>query len=150
MTRHPLCVGADPGASGGLALVYSDGTAEAYKMPETECDVLDLARELRSRWDGAGVPTATIERVHAMPRQGVSSTFKFGVSYGGLRMALLAASFALHEVTPVAWQRAMKCLTRGDKRISKARAQQMFPGMKVTHSTADSLLLASYGAGRLA
>jgi hypothetical protein len=36
----------------------------------------------------------------------------------------------------------MKCRTGGDKNISKARAQELFPRVKVTHKNADALLLA--------
>lgn len=38
----------------------------------------------------------------------------------------------------------MGCLTKGDKNISKARAQQLFPTAKITHATADALLLAEW------
>lgn len=150
MTAIPLCLGCDPGQSGGLALVYSDGTAEVHKMPETERDLWDLARELADRWGGDApcdfAPRAMIEKVHAMPKQGVSSTFTFGVGYGGLRMALIAAHFRLDEVSPVKWQTAMGCRTKGDKNVTKRAAQQRFPGVKVTHAVADALLIAAYGA----
>lgn len=142
----PLMLGCDPGKGGGLAVIYEDGSAEAYRMPETERDLLDLVRELHGRWD-CGVPRATVEVVHAMPKQGVSSTFTFGCGYGGLRMALLAHGFALHETSPQRWQKAMGCQTRGDKNVSKRRAQELFPGIKVTHALADALLIAKYGAG---
>jgi hypothetical protein len=38
----------------------------------------------------------------------------------------------------------MARLTKGDKHISKQRAQQLFPSAKVTHAIADALLLAEY------
>ena len=141
----PAHLGADPGKSGGLAIVYADGTAEAWKMPETEVDLLDLMTELRSRWSSDKVPHATIEVVHAMPKQGVSSSFTFGRGYGALRMALLVKRFALHEVQPAAWQKALGCRTKGDKNVSKRRAQELFPTLKVTHAIADALLIAEYG-----
>ena len=151
MATHPVTLGADPGASGGLALVYADGTAEAWKMPATERDLLDLAREMATRWavifpPESRVPSATIEVVHAMPKQGVSSTFKFGCGYGGLRMALLASGFALHEVSPAKWQGGMGCRTGGNKNVSKAKAQQLFPTLRITHALADALLIATWGA----
>jgi hypothetical protein len=39
----------------------------------------------------------------------------------------------------------MRCLTKGDKNVSKARAQELFPALKITHATADALLIAEYG-----
>jgi hypothetical protein len=39
----------------------------------------------------------------------------------------------------------MKCRSGGDKKITKAAAQRLFPRMKVTHKNADALLIAEYG-----
>jgi crossover junction endodeoxyribonuclease RuvC len=147
MTPLPVCIGIDPGKSGGIALVYSDGSAEAHKMPETERDLLDLARELVERFDAQEAPpVAWIEVVHAMPKQGVSSCFTFGKGYGGVRMAFLSCGFALNEVQPAKWQGALGCRSGGEKNITKRRAQELFPSVKkITHATADALLIAEYG-----
>lgn len=48
------------------------------------------------------------------------------------------------EVAPVKWQTAMQCRTGGDKNISKRRASELFPGVRLTHAIADALLLAEY------
>jgi Holliday junction resolvasome RuvABC endonuclease subunit len=94
---------------------------------------------------------AVIEHVHAMPKQGVSSTFKFGVGYGGLRMALIAASIPFEEVTPRTWQKALGVVVRKKtetktqfKNRLKAKAQQLFPRESITLKTADALLIAEY------
>jgi crossover junction endodeoxyribonuclease RuvC len=133
-------IGIDPGMSGGIAALWDNGSPDAYKMPETERDVWELVIEL-------SVPGcfAFIERVSAMPKQGVSSTFKFGRNYGMLRGMLVAASIPFAEVTPGVWQRALGCLSKGDKNVTKARAQQLFPNVKCTHAISDALLLAEYG-----
>jgi len=39
----------------------------------------------------------------------------------------------------------MGCMTKGDKNVSKRKAQELFPSMKVTHASADALLIAEYG-----
>lgn len=134
-------IGIDPGASGGIAIVCGLGVS-SWKMPETERDIYELIESLKV-WSG-DLSTAVIERVHSMPRQGVASTFKFGVGYGGLRMALIASGIPWHEVTPQRWQRDMSCLTKGDKNVSKRKAQQLFPSHKITHANADALLLAEW------
>jgi hypothetical protein len=38
----------------------------------------------------------------------------------------------------------MGCLTKGDKNVSKSRAQELFPSIKVTHAIADALLIAEH------
>lgn len=48
------------------------------------------------------------------------------------------------EVTPQKWQRAMGCLSGGDKNVTKARAQQLWPTLKLTHANSDAYLLAEY------
>ncbi len=140
-------IGIDPGQSGGIALVQEGTPACAWKMPETERDVFDLIASLK-RWDDA--PTmAVIEAVHSMPRQGVASSFKFGRNYGGLRMALIGAGIPFREVTPGKWQKDMGCLSKGDKNVTKAKAQQLFPHIKITHALADALLIAQWGHATL-
>jgi hypothetical protein len=76
---------------------------------------------------------------------GVKSAFTFGNGFGHLEMALTAAGIPFERVRPQVWQKALGCLTKGDKNITKRKAQEMFPGIKVTHATADSLLIAHYG-----
>jgi hypothetical protein len=36
-------------------------------------------------------------------------------------------------------------MTKGDKNITKRKAQELFPEIKITHAIADSLLIAEYG-----
>lgn len=135
-------LGIDPGSSsGGIAWISADGQRyEAHALKKlTMRDTFDLLQRL------AGVSRkAVLERVSARPGQGVSSMFKFGTSFGALQMALAAASVSWALVTPSVWQGKLNCRTAGDKRITYDRAQMMFPKVRVTHQTADALLLAHY------
>lgn len=101
-------VGIDPGASGGLSsLAPSHGSVSAQKMPETERDRWDWIKS--QRMPGRKV-VAMIEKVGGFikgnPAPG-SAMFSFGASYGGLRMALIAAGIPFEEVTPQAWQKGL-------------------------------------------
>lgn len=136
-------IGIDPGMSGGIAMLEKDKPPLVEKMPETERDLFDFLTELYSTVDS--LPKAYIEAVHAMPKQGVTSSFTFGASYGGLRMALVAVGIPFETVPPGTWQRAMSCLSKGDKNVTKRRAQELFPSVKVTHAKADALLIAAFG-----
>ncbi len=137
-----IFIGIDPGKSGGIAAVDARGKAFLVTpMPQTERDILDwltIAKHEDS-------PRAVLEFVRSSPQMGVSSAFTFGAGYGGLRMALVAVGIPFDQVTPPKWQAAMQCRSRGDKNITKRRAQELFPDVKVTHALADALLLAEYG-----
>lgn len=135
-------IGIDPGASGGIVIRNINGISFG-KMPETERDIVEMLDAIpRPRF-------AFIERVNAMPKQGVSSTFKFGMHYGFLRGVLTALSIPFEDVTPQKWQAAMRCMSKGDKNVTKAAAQRLWPDIKWTHATADAALIAEYGRRRL-
>jgi hypothetical protein len=82
------------------------------------------------------------------------SAFSFGREFGRLRLAAYAAGHEVHLVRPQKWKQALglivygKGLGRNDtekKNLNKAKAQELFPTLKVIHATADALLLAQYG-----
>jgi Holliday junction resolvasome RuvABC endonuclease subunit len=136
-----IFIGIDPGQSGAIAAINSCGAVVGVvKNKETERDLWEAI----ARFTGFPSAFAVIEHVHSMPKQGVASSFKFGTSYGFLRGLLIASEVRFTEVSPVKWQTAMKCRSKGDKNVTKARAQQLFPNVKSTHATADALLLAEY------
>lgn len=131
-------IGIDPGKSGGIAVIRSEHEVVTTKLDGvTERDVwLWLAQY------EPGV--AFIEAVHSSPQMGVKSAFTFGQSLGFLRGVLVASGIRFEAVSPQRWQKAMGCLSQGDKNRTKAKAQELFPWLKVTHATADALLLAEY------
>ena len=109
----------------------------------TERDIHDTLNQARDGYPDNQI-FAMLENVHSMPKQGVSSSFKFGQHFGFLRGILTAQGIPFELVTPQKWQKAMGCLTKGDKNISKAAAQRLFPRIKMTHAFADSILIAEY------
>lgn len=134
-----IYIGIDPGKSGAIAALYDDIYPCLCKLSQTDTDVYDWLRG-----HDLSIATAVIERVHSMPKQGVASSFKFGTSYGFLIGVLTACKIPYRMVTPQVWQKAMGCLSRGDKNTTKAAAQRLWPQVKVTHATADALLIAEY------
>ena len=132
-------LGIDPGISGGLAIVNSLGElsdAVGFKnLTETDINDWMLAYPYS---------LALLEKVHSMPKQGVKSTFTFGQSYGLLRGVLVANNLKREFVPPQVWQKALGCMTKGDKNVTKAKAQELFPNRKITHAIADACLIAEY------
>ena len=140
--KQETVLGVDPGANGGIAWI-TDGKACVEKMPDTLQDlwglIADIAGEFGVRYK------AYIEQVSSSPQMGVVSAFSFGRGYGNLEMALTAAGIPFERVRPQVWQKALGCMTKGDKNVSKRKAQELFPDRKITHATADALLIAHYG-----
>lgn len=148
-------IGIDPGVSGGIALIDQGPVSNepgAVKMPATERDIWDVFRTMETR------PIfAYIEKLGGMPRdeqgrarQSGTTMFKMGLNNGLLRMALVASGIPFDEVLPKKWQAEFGLLKRPNetqtakKNRHKQKAQQLFPSLKVTHATADALLLAEY------
>ena len=135
-------LGIDPGYSGCVVSLHRE-TGEVDGLINLSETPHDIAEFVRAR--SLSIDKAYLEKVGAMPRQGVSSTYKFGTSYGFCLGLLTSLLVPFEEVTPAKWQQVMKCRSGGDKKITKAAAQRLFPRMKVTHKNADALLIAEYG-----
>jgi hypothetical protein len=133
-------IGIDPGTNGGIAWI-TDGKPCVEKMPDTLQDLWELIRDIATE----GNCHAYIEQVHSSPQMGVKSAFTFGNGFGHLEMALTAACIPFTRIRPQVWQRELGCLTKGDKNVTKRKAQELFPSLKITHATADALLIAKYG-----
>ena len=155
-----LVLGVDPGVSGAMA-VYDldrDAVTEVIDMP---VHVVQRNGSKRATLDlyqlGVFISTlssrlrvAVVEDVHAMPKQGVSSTFSFGFSAGAVQgvVATLMAPIAL--VRPAIWKRALGL--NGDKDASRRKASMMFPyaannwPLKKHDGRAEAALIAWYGA----
>jgi hypothetical protein len=138
-----ITIGIDPGTNGGIAWIM-DGKPCVEKMPDTLRDLWELLRDIAES-AGTEVPHCYLEQVHSSPQMGVKSAFTFGNGFGHLEMALTAAGIPFTRVRPQVWQKELGCMTKGNKNITKQKAQELFPSMKVTHATADSLLIATYG-----
>lgn len=144
-------IGIDPGLAGGIAWTGPDGAA-AERIPETDREIIDLLSPI------ARDAVAVLEQVHAMPKNGSVASFKLGGSYRALRMALTALAIPFIEAPPQQWQRVLGLTAKRpagveaqrhyhEKKLKqKARAQRLFPHLKVTLATADALLIAQYCA----
>ena len=151
-----LTLGIDPGLTGAVAVLDHDG------QPELVAD-LPVIRDRSLAWiDGAELQTlirdavagrpcrAVIERVSAMPRQGVASSFTFGVAFGSVLSVVQALHLPLELVTPATWKRALGLTS--DKRGSLDRARLLFPTADLRlakhDGRAEALLLAHYAIRR--
>lgn len=142
MSSH--IIGIDPGANGAAVLMAPDGRLiDTCKFGDSTPHDIGIALEEYLQI-GENVK-AYIENVHSMPKQGVASSFKFGRGFGMLEGILIGLKIPYMFVSPQKWQTEMGCLSKGDKNITKAAAQRRYPAEKITHATADAILIARYG-----
>lgn len=152
-----VTIGVDPGLSGAIALLGPAGEFERV-------DDLPIIRDRTLAWvDGGRMQSlliealkgraarAYVERVSAMPAQGVVSCFTFGSLAGSLLAILQAAHVGIELVPPSVWKRDL-CLVNQDKRASLDAARLRFPLAPLErakdHGRAEALLLAAWGFTR--
>ena len=139
-------LGIDPGASGAIGMV--EPMVEVWDMPATVADLVTLMRT----FDPA-LTRVYVEAVHAMPGQGVTSTFAFGEGYGAILGVLAALGLPHRTIAPQTWKRQLGLKREQDARATKnaarALAQQLFPTASLSrvrdHGRAEALLIAEWG-----
>lgn len=144
--KNKATLAIDPGGAGGLAILDSSGIASAYKMPDTPKDLFDLLQGFCE----ANEVECYLEKVAGRPGMGGAAMFNFGKGYGHLEMALIALEIKTTTLSPQKWQKTMLIGTGSGlsktewKNKLKAKAQQLFPSLKVTLWNADALLILEY------
>lgn len=139
-----LFIGIDPGAN-GCAAVLSDAGEVVATIRFKDRTPHDVWRDFCEHFALTDKQCfAVIEFVRATPQMGVVSAFTFGCNYSQARSFLVAGAVPFEEVTPSKWQGLLGCRSKGDKNVTKAKAQELFPAVKITHGNADALLVAEY------
>lgn len=149
-------VGIDPGKSGAMVFLYETGEVRVFDVPLQKVKGKEVPAyvEWAQTWSNAlwlAEPSRiVIEKVHAMPQQGVTSTFNFG-SYFGFVLALASTvGCEVHTPSPLQWK-AKIGLLGSDKNASREKARNLIPSM-TSHVTrvkddgrAEAALLAYFG-----
>lgn len=163
-----IIMGVDPGLNGGVAFLNDNGRLLHYqRMPikpvmhdgkKTAKRIIDIAQV--AAMVAKMEPTQVyVEQVHAMPQQGITSTFTFGMGYGMI-LGLVYALDAIMEtrlVTPQRWQGFLYGKGYRQDLEPKGRAlakfSELWPSLveeNVTHDgIVDAILIAEYGRRQL-
>lgn len=143
-----IIVGIDPGVSGAYAFLTDELVEPVYvgdlPVVDGNLDASALTRVL----GGVKIDALVVERVSAMPGQGVSSMFKFGRAYGTILGVAAALGIETHLVTPAQWKKAYG-LPGKDKEKARELAIRLYPKVdglsrKKDHGRAEALLLARW------
>ena len=154
-------IGVDPGSTGAVAFIrrdndgygYSEQKVFDFESPET----LEALRSISTHYQQyPGAVFAVVEKVNAMPKQGVSTTFKFGQAYGRVMGWLDACKIPYELVTPAKWWKAISdsAPKSADKKaMALELARRLFPDLAATHlkrkkdhNRAEALLISLYCA----
>lgn len=142
-------IGIDPGQKGGIAVILEEGEIEVYPYSDETLHSVCHAHAFDDT-------RCCLEQVHSMPKQGVASTFKFGMSYGYIKGALEAWRIGYQEIPPQRWKKEYGL--NSDKADSIAVCHRLFPTAVLRASSrcrvdndgmAEALLMAEYARRKL-
>ena len=114
----------DPGASHAAIAVFHDSSPVFVDDIRTAAGMLDATAFAHALSD-MKVKRVVVENVHAMPLQGVSSTFKFGMGCGIIHGVVGALRLPLTLVTPGTWKGFHNL--HSDKEAARALAIKKWP-----------------------
>lgn len=159
-------IGIDPGKSGAIAMVERNPTkGEDRVIWAVDCPVIkskgktlyderSMANLLKiGRGSVQPFEKVYLEKVHAMPGQGVTSMFEFGKGLG-IWLGILSCMHKPYQlVTPQRWKRDMLKDVEGTDQKARAviAAKRMFHDLelpyKKDHGKADAIMIAAWGLG---
>ncbi len=156
-------LGIDPGLSGAIALLNERELIEVIDLPtmpvgkgegrvKNQINAAAFAQSLnallvRVEPQNDGEPTVYIEKVGAMPDQGIAGAFSLGDTVGCLRGVVTALGLPIQWVTPQSWKKHYKLPKEKD--VARSVAINLYPGaplnLKKHHNRAEAILIALYG-----
>ena len=155
-----LIIGIDPGISGSICFFQNGKIIDVIEMPtmnegkknKKQVNGAQIYNELKERINKNNQTDkirVVIEKVSAMPGQGVTSMFNFGQSFGILKGICSAMQIPMYFVRPAKWKKYYN-LINSEKDASRTRAIEIFPyfssklSKKKDSNKADAILIASF------
>lgn len=155
-----VVLGIDPGISGAIACIIDGELLDVEDMPTftekrgkrnvTTVSPLGVATILQDFAVAAlATPSVVVERVHATPQMGVTSSFAFGDGYGVLRGVVAALRYPVRFVEPSVWKKAagLTADKGGSRRLAAERWPEqadLFKRVK-DEGRAEAALIAAWG-----
>ena len=153
MSENRVYIGIDPGKNGGIAVI--DGASHMVAV-YSDAVLIDAARMVADMNKADAEAICCLEKVGAMPKQGVVSTFNFGASYGYIKGVLESFRIPYQEMPPQKWKKEFGL--NSDKTASVDVCKRLFPDVnllatprckKPHDGMAEALLMAEYARRKL-
>ena len=141
-----IYIGIDPGAKGAMAILYETGYIHIIPF-----DGDKYANELAELTQCEESCRCCLEQVHAIPGNGLTSTWNFAENYGFIRGLMEANGIPYQTVTPQKWKKEFSLTS--DKSDSITVCQRLFPKVnllrtersrKPDNNFAEACLMAEY------
>lgn len=136
-------IGCDPGKKGSLAIIQAENIKivpfegkeyikHLFALDEKDC-------------------VAVVEQVHSISKQGLASTFAFGMNFGWILGVFDSAGIPYQLVSPQKWKKEFGCTS--DKTTSIEVCKRLFPNVSLKRTErckkdddgfAEALLMALY------
>lgn len=151
-----IYIGIDPGKNGGIGMIVTSDTDLHFNNivganKYSDATLLNICQGLK----GKNV-VCVLEKVNAMPGQGVVSMFNFGQNFGFIQGVLKAYNIPFELVPPQKWKKEFSVTS--DKNTSIEVCKRLFPSvnLKATErcrkdhdGMAEALLIAEYARRHL-
>ena len=118
-----LYLGIDVGAKG--CIVYTFDWEEFYFI-----DYEPNGWRIFLETNKDDISNVMLEKVHAHPKQGVTSVFTFGEKYGWIKGVLEAFRIPYKEISPMKWQKLLKVEQGSGKQGIYKRIKEVYPQTK--------------------
>jgi crossover junction endodeoxyribonuclease RuvC len=147
-----IVLGVDPGAVSAAWAAYDMHDrhltcVDDIPVVDRQIDAVGWAQTVLSIRRDSEIVAAVVERVGAMPEQGVASMFRFGMGCGLIRGVLMALEVPIVDVAPTLWKKWFRLDSDAEK--ARALAIRLFPyipdlSRKKDHNRAEALLIARW------
>ena len=131
-----LIIGIDPGISGAICFFENGEVKDIFDMPtmadgkknKKQINGPQFYNEISSRLKDYSKKDifVVIEKVSAMPGQGVTSMFNFGQSFGLIKGVCSAMQLSMFFISPAKWKKYFG-LIKPEKDASRTKVIEIFP-----------------------
>tara|TARA_Y100001970_G_scaffold215288_1_gene263334 strand:+ start:292 stop:786 length:495 start_codon:yes stop_codon:yes gene_type:complete len=154
-----LIIGIDPGITGAICFFEDNEIKDIIEMPnmaegkknKKQINGPQMFNEINERIKAKSKKdiAVVVEKVSAMPGQGVTSMFNFGQSVGVIKGICSAMQLPIFYVSPAKWKKYFN-LIKTEKDASRTKVIEMFPyissklSKKKDSNKADAILIATF------
>lgn len=151
-------IGIDPGKKGGYAIISKEelSPSSVTVRPMDEKSFVEDMHFISEAFSTNEI-RCCLEKVGAMPKQGIASTWKFAEGYGLIQGVLKAFGIPYQTVPPQTWKKEFSLLHQ-DKSKSIETAMRLFPdtnfmpterSRKPSDGMCESALMCEYARRKL-